>query len=376
MAADDEAQLIEGIYDAALDPSVLADVISRMRARLGASISVMFAFDADVSGLWNLHGVDQRVFEHYAEHYHQLDVFKYGLIAHGLLRSGTVFIDEQIVDAPTLRRSPFVNELLRPNDFGPMCGSPVHVAPEGTVAQLSFYRPVGAEEFGQRETAFLERMVPHLGRAARLRFRLERRARPPAWTLELLDTLPWGVVLLNAKQWPVCVNREAERILHQADGLRLDRCGLYAQHPEDAQRLRQVLASAVAKPGHGPGPGADAQVRRPSGARPLLLTVVPVGRHLLDRIGAGSVRAVVNIFDPANRPVTPAERLRAYFGLTPAEAGLAQALAAGRTLHEYAEEAQVTCETARWRLKQVLAKTDTHRQAELVRLLLTTSVLG
>ena len=63
-------------------------------------------------------------------------------------------------------------------------------------------------------------------------------------------------------------------------------------------------------------------------------------------------------------------------GLTPAEAGLAQALAAGQSLHEYADAAHVTCETARWRLKQVLAKTDTHRQAELVRLLLTSAVLG
>jgi DNA-binding CsgD family transcriptional regulator len=67
---------------------------------------------------------------------------------------------------------------------------------------------------------------------------------------------------------------------------------------------------------------------------------------------------------------------QSFFGLTPAEAELAQALAAGRSLHEYADAAHVTCETARWRLKQVLAKTDTHRQAELVRLLLTTAVLG
>jgi DNA-binding CsgD family transcriptional regulator len=65
-----------------------------------------------------------------------------------------------------------------------------------------------------------------------------------------------------------------------------------------------------------------------------------------------------------------------FFGLTPAEAGLAEALAAGRSLHEYADAAHITCETARWRLKQVLAKTDTHCQAELVRLLLATAVLG
>jgi PAS domain-containing protein len=144
--------------------------------------------------------------------------------------------------------------------------------------------------------------VPHLGRAARLRFRLERRARPPGWTLELLDALSWGIVLLNARQRPVLVNREAERILAQAHGLRLDRCGLYAQHPEDAQRLRRVLASAVAKRGDSACPGADVQVRRPSGARPLLLTVVPVGQRALDGIGAGSVRAVVHVFDPQAAP--------------------------------------------------------------------------
>ena len=75
-------------------------------------------------------------------------------------------------------------------------------------------------------------------------------------------------------------------------------------------------------------------------------------------------------------PSPPPSAFRDLFGLTPAEAALAQALAAGRSLHEYADEARVTCETARWRLKQVLAKTDTHRQAELVRLLLTSAVLG
>jgi DNA-binding CsgD family transcriptional regulator len=91
---------------------------------------------------------------------------------------------------------------------------------------------------------------------------------------------------------------------------------------------------------------------------------------------ASSVQAAVHVFDPASRPVATAERLRALYGLTPAEAGLAQALAAGRSLHEYADDAHVTCQTARWRLKQVLAKTDTHRQAELVRLLLASAVLG
>jgi hypothetical protein len=44
--------------------------------------------------------------------------------------------------------------------------------------------------------------------------------------------------------------------------------------------------------------------------------------------------------------------------------------------HDDAEQAEPHREAARWRRKQVLAKTDTRRQAELVRLLLASAALG
>ena len=376
MAPDDEAQLTEAIYDAAFEPSLLDDVLARMRARLNASISVMFTYDGSRTGLWHLNGIDPAVlFIPYAEHYHEDDVYRQGLIAQGLLRTGTVYNAERIVDAATLQRSAFINELMRPNDLGPICASPVYVPPEGSVAQLSFFRPAKAEEFGEEELNFLERMVPHFGRAARLRLRLEQQARPPSWTLELLDALPWGVVLVDARARPIFANREAERILAQADGLRRDGRGLYAEHPDDARRLQSALAGAVAKRGDGASPGAEVPIRRPSGAPTLLLTVVPLGRRILDVMSTSSLRAAVHVVDPAALPVATAERRRTFFGLTPAEAALASALAAGKTLQEHADTARLTCETARWRLKQILAKTDTHRQAELVRLVLTSAVL-
>ena len=67
----------------------------------------------------------------------------------------------------------------------------------------------------------------------------------------------------------------------------------------------------------------------------------------------------------------PAGVLTRLYGLTPAEARLAAALVAGQSLVDFATEAEITANTARWTLKQVFAKTDTHRQAELVRRLLT-----
>jgi DNA-binding CsgD family transcriptional regulator len=65
----------------------------------------------------------------------------------------------------------------------------------------------------------------------------------------------------------------------------------------------------------------------------------------------------------------PSELLSGLFDLTPAEAQLARVLVAGRSLRVAAEAAGISIGTARERLKQVQAKTATHRQAELVSLL-------
>jgi len=58
------------------------------------------------------------------------------------------------------------------------------------------------------------------------------------------------------------------------------------------------------------------------------------------------------------------------YGLTPAQAELAEALVAGKTLAEFAEETGRRTETVRKTLKYVFDKTNTARQAELVRCLL------
>lgn len=50
------------------------------------------------------------------------------------------------------------------------------------------------------------------------------------------------------------------------------------------------------------------------------------------------------------------------------------ALAGGQSLREYVEATGLSIHTARSTLKRVFAKTDTHNQADLVRLLLTDRV--
>ncbi len=59
------------------------------------------------------------------------------------------------------------------------------------------------------------------------------------------------------------------------------------------------------------------------------------------------------------------------FGLTPAESRLATALCDGASLNQYAEQQGVSSNTARIQLKSIFSKTNTNRQAELIKLLCT-----
>ena len=64
-----------------------------------------------------------------------------------------------------------------------------------------------------------------------------------------------------------------------------------------------------------------------------------------------------------------AASLRSRFMLTPAEVQVALGIAEGETLAAIAKMRGVAVSTARGQLKSIFAKTGTHRQAELVALL-------
>jgi DNA-binding CsgD family transcriptional regulator len=75
------------------------------------------------------------------------------------------------------------------------------------------------------------------------------------------------------------------------------------------------------------------------------------------------------VLDPDARRGVPVDLLRRVYGLTAAEARVAQRLAQGRSIESIAADLGVCVHTARNHLKQIFDKTGTHRQAELVALL-------
>lgn len=82
-----------------------------------------------------------------------------------------------------------------------------------------------------------------------------------------------------------------------------------------------------------------------------------------------SCQVILLLIDPDKHCLPPESALKSYFGLSAAEARLAQRLASGEALGDAAKHLCISKHTARVQLKAVFAKMKVHRQAELVALL-------
>jgi DNA-binding CsgD family transcriptional regulator len=185
----------------------------------------------------------------------------------------------------------------------------------------------------------------------------------------LVDRLAFGVILLDAAGRVLFANREAGRLLAENDGLGITGGFLRARHPQDARRLEELIRSVTCGDSAATAAPVRTIVVRPSGRMALSVSALPVPRGLT-MLDAPTAEALILVTDPERRPVLEEGYLAQRFGLGRNEAKLAAALTQGFDLREAASLASLTYATARWYLKGIFEKTGTHRQPELVALLL------
>ncbi len=196
---------------------------------------------------------------------------------------------------------------------------------------------------------------------------------------EVLDWLPMGVVLTDAACNIITMNRVAKEILLEGDGFVARRVGLHTLSLQEPKKLLLLIRGALqTASGDEHYAGTAMSLSRPSMRRPLSVLVVSL--QASDRLNMARPKerqpvAVIFVNDPERPHHMPLEQLTHLYGLTAAEAKLAQALTAGKSLHNLAKDLGITTGTARTHLSRIYLKTDTHRQAELVQLVLTSPAI-
>ncbi len=211
-------------------------------------------------------------------------------------------------------------------------------------------------------------VMPHWARAARMQHRNFELSGLASLGLASLDTLDFGVMVLQADMRVRYANSWAEALVQADTNLALDN-GVLRAHPESLHAvLARLLDGAVHGGRHG-GAAAGSWMHITSGGQPVPIIVMPlVSRQPVE--GPWQLpMAMMLMGNSESRSVLDAGVLTSLFGLSKKESIIAIRLAAGETLNEIAEREFLSPHTVRVHIRDTLRKTGTHRQSELVRLL-------
>ncbi len=276
-----------------------------------------------------------------------------------------VLTDEEKLLKSELVRSEFYNEFMRPNEIHSLLMARLVVDKDITVV-LNVARPRHREAFGHAEIEAANRLQPHLVRAMGITRRLSGTRGIDRGLREHAEHCNDGIFLVDRAARVTYANAAGEALLAGSRGLS-QRDGVLRAASERATRTLHALISKTAA-GRGERSAGNALLERVAG-RPLSVIVTPVPpAHTPSFCQSPSVLIVVR--DPDTAPPASDERLRLLFNFSRAEARLAVQLLEGRSLKDGAEQLGISINTVRSQLASIFAKTDTRRQAELVRLLM------
>ncbi|RCV87618.1 response regulator [Billgrantia montanilacus] len=185
-----------------------------------------------------------------------------------------------------------------------------------------------------------------------------------------LDLVAPGMVLLGRDGQILFANRAAHRLSQDTEQLVLGH-SLSAATAVCGQALRKTVRAALECSREGEEKVTCLRLDRPGERRDLLVLACSLG------CPAGSPHepaVVVLLSDPEKRAQVPQQILASLFGLTPSEARIALALAEGLRSEEIAERMSISTTTVAFHLRNLFQKTDTHRQADLIALVLSGSM--
>ena len=307
----------------------------------------------------------------YSAHWHSCDPWATSPVVQRV-RPGSVTHGDELIAPEVLRRTEFFAEFGRRYGILSLAGF-IEVSPR-SLSCISIVAPPQRSPFGTAEAAFLRSILPPVRRAIELHRRLSGAELISLHSAAVLDRLPHGVLLLGTRGAVLSTNRSADEMLCARDGLMVVRGELRGATPDATKTLQTALAAAISLDAARTGDTIGISLPRPSGRRPLSVIVAPLPR--IRRMWViDDARLVVFVTDPDLARIAAPATIARVLNLTPAEGRLAHELATGASLEEAASRLGLQLETVRSRLKTIFQKTDTHRQADLVRLILTTASL-
>jgi DNA-binding CsgD family transcriptional regulator len=180
-----------------------------------------------------------------------------------------------------------------------------------------------------------------------------------------LEAMRLPAIALDGDGFVAEANAAAEAVFD--NDVKIKERRLFVRDAAARALLNEAIDQLKTSPRLGPLPAGPIIVQRQD-KLPVIVRMWRFGAA--SSLPARDVRALLTLNALGPKPGPPAAILARTFCLTPSEAKLACVIARGVSPYCAARELNISKETARNQLKAVFAKTGTHRQSELIALLL------
>jgi DNA-binding CsgD family transcriptional regulator len=214
----------------------------------------------------------------------------------------------------------------------------------------------------------MRQIVPHIRRAMAIGRTIELKTAEAAALADTLDGIGAGMFLVDASGRIVHTNASGQALLDQRSVLRAGDGKLTAVEAAADQELSQTFALAA---------GGDAAIGTKGVALPLkardgehyVAHTLPLTSGERRRAGAGYAATAALFVRKATLDVSsPPETIARLYKLTPTELRVLLAIVEVGGVPEVAEELGIREATVKTHLHRLFAKTETTRQADLVKL--------
>ena len=229
---------------------------------------------------------------------------------------------------------------------------------------LSLRRRSEDPPFGEPDLQVMHLLAPHVLQAIRLddEFR-QLRTRSQAKS-RVLDQLPPGVAFLDETGRVLETDAQAAAILLRGDGIRMSKGRLRTTNAREDRRLQRAITQVCHK-----SVAEDSGILLSREAQaPLQIVVGPCCAEVSAVTGSPVAVVFINDTDVGMRPRF--ELLKELYRLTPAEARLACLMLDGKSAEQITGILGISRNTLKTQTKSIFAKTNVHRQSQLMRLLL------
>jgi DNA-binding CsgD family transcriptional regulator len=368
--------LIRSIYDAALDVTRWGEFLSRFAAEFNSQQTIVFGQDFSDRSVEVLqvpsaaftayHGIGGDFLHSFATHYCRVNVWTEDERLH---HEGQVVNGSKVYSDDRLPYTEWYGDWLQPQDMFYTLAAVVEKRAQRSL-NVTAVRSKRCGAYTADEEARLQSLVPHLQTAFAMHRRLHRAEALAHASLSVLEGLPMGMILFGENGQLLHANARAHAFARDSGLLKISELsGLRATAHKDDLQLQAALRSVTATPSGGaPSAGHGLRLRNLAGDE-LHVMVTPFP-HWSEPFGT---RACCAVF--LSNPGTPLPslegQLRSLYGLTPAEARLAQSLVNGLSLQEYAQQQALSVHTVRTQLRNMSVKVGVGRQADFVRTILT-----